>query len=803
MTSSGPKQMAWAVNLVLATVMCLIVSSPVLSQDAPAAPAPAKETPAAPAPAPAAPAAPAPAKVTPAAPAPTAPAAPAPAPAAEVPTAPVGPLGLMGLPTEQVPAELQQNFLEMVHYWRIARLDLAADFANRVASANPDPTALLAMVEGKADGKDVGINLLDTMAAGDSPELAEAAKKLLAITLQGVDVKKKDGKRIQASLEGLGKNQRAYELNLRELKYSGEYVVPYAMGLLADGSKKTLHDDIMMALVAIDRPVVYPLVLGLGTDNESVRLMIIDTLSKLGYKIAVPALKALVENQASSEAVKKAAGDAIVHIAGPEALAASARKLYFELAESLYYDKLTILADTKRPMTDTWGFSPGGVEYRPAPTQSVNEIMAGQMAEAGLKAAKEAPELVSLWLSIRAQLKVELAGSDAKNPWDVANQPTTEFFLMSAGQQYLFDVLDRALADDHIAVSRQAIRALEQVANQNYLGAAALASGSPLIRALSYEDRMVRFEAAFAIVAVEPKKEFLHSDQVVPVLAQAVNLQTGSGVLVIDGDQNNLNRLVGEFRKAGWNVADAASGNEGISKAHGMARIDGILLAANVENVNYVEVVQLLRNNFATAMVPIIILSAEAEPVAFSHLKKNQKYLAQAAAAATFAELVDKMKALQEEAGSVALAPEGAKAVSLRAAQALAFVATADLVFKAAPARSALMQAAAGKDQDLAMAAMKALVQMPDQEIQQHLASIALKEGASPAIQIAALDAVAQIARHIGNQLQTADVTTLRTRVGTLTDKENAIKDAIGRCLGALDLDPKDATQFILKYATQ
>jgi len=112
------------------------------------------------------------------------------------------------------------------------------------------------------------------------------------------------------------------------------------------------------------------------------------------------------------------------------------------------------------------------------------------------------------------------------------------------------------------------------------------------------------------------------------------------------------------------------------------------------------------------------------------------------------------------------------------------------------------MQAAVGKDEELAIAAMKALAQMPDQQIQQHLAAIALQDGASANLQIAALDCVAQIARHIGNQLQTADVTALRNRVGTLTDKDNAVKDAIGRCLGALDLDPKDAAQFILKFAT-
>jgi CheY-like chemotaxis protein len=718
----------------------------------------------------------------------------------------VGGKGVMNLPIDQVPAELQKNFLEMVHYYRIARPDLAADFAGLVLAANPDPAVLLAMVEGKADGKPVGINLLDQMILSGTPELSDVAKKMLSVTLLGVEAKKKDGQRIQTQLIRLGKNIRGYELGLRELKYSGQYVVPYALGILADESKTALHDPIKRALLEINRPVLYPLILGLNTDTESVRLVVIELLGNLGYRMALPALKVLVEEGGTSDAVKQAASGAIVKIAGQQALGMSARQLHFDLAQLLYYDQefKSFRVDPRRPSTDVWSWVPGsGVEYRPAPTQAVNEIMAAHAAEAGLKVAPKSPELVALWLSIRAQMKDELSDAGGKNPWDPANIPTTEFFLRAAGQQYLFDVLDRALKDDRVRVARQAIWALEEVANEGYLGATALDSGSPLIRALAYPDRMVRFDAAFAIASVGPKKDFLHADRVVPVLAEAVNLESGQGVLIIDANQNNVNRLKGEFRKAGWNVADATNGNEGISAGRGMARLDGVLLSANVENVNYVEVVQQLRNRFATAMVPIIILSAEAEPVMFSQLKANTKYIAQAPAAATMVQLAQRIQVLQEEAGSVALAAKASKSISLRAAQALRYVATADLAFGAKPARGALMAAAAGENEDLAVAAMAALVQMPDQEIQQHLAAIAMTEGASDRVQIAALHGVAQMARHIGNGLQTATVTALRTRVGNLPKAKNAVKDAIGRALGALDLDPAQASEFILEHAVK
>jgi len=762
MVSTSLKQPAWCLSLLLAVVGVLGFGGAVSAQDEAAEPADTTTE--------------APAE------------APADAPAK----------GVMGFATDEVPAELQKNFQEMVHFYRVARLDLAKDFADLVLAANPEPLQVLKLAE-----SDKGlVSLIDQMCASDSPEFSASARRVMAVVKQGMYLKRKDGDRIIEQLIRLGKNQRAYELALRELKYSGEYVVPYALGLLADESHADLHDDIEMALIEIDRPVVYPLIVGLETEAESVRLTVIDVLSKLGYKMALPALKALVESGATSDAVKEAARKALVNIGGPEALTLSAKQAYFDLAEALYYDRLTVVADPKESMTDVWGWvKDSGLAYRPAPTRSVNEIMAAQAAQNGLRADPNAADLVALWLSIRAQLKVELqAAGGGKAPWDPPTMPTTEFFLRSAGQQYLFEVLGRAIRDENVMVALQAIRALEDVANETYLGAA-IGQGSPLIRALSYPDRLIRFGAAFAIVAVEPKKPFLGDNRVVPVLAEAVNLETGPGILIIDADQNNLNRLQGEFRKVGWSVAAAGNGNEGISRGRGMARMDAVLLAVNVENVGYVDVIQLLRTDFNTAMVPIIVLSGEAEAVPFSHLKQNQKYIDQVPAAASMADVVEKIKVLQAEAGSVALSPKASEQISLRAARTLGFVATADLAFTADAARVSLLTAAAGKNEPLAVAAMGALVQMPDQEIQQRLAEIALAEGASQTIQVTALDAIAQMARHIGNQLQTASVTALLKRVGTETDDK--IRDAIGRVLGALDLDPNMASGYVLEHATE
>ena len=706
--------------------------------------------------------------------------------------------GVMELPVAEVAAELQQNFQQMVHYYKIAKFDLAKNFAEAVLAANPEPTVLLRLVE----HKEVGYVLVAQMAGSEEVGLAAAANRLLSKTDTGILIKRKDLDRISAALLALDTNERSYQINLMKLQLSGEYVVPTALALLADQKLAKLHDDILRALEEIDRPVVYPLVVALETPDKKLKMNIISLLSRLGYKLALPALKEIVESPNEAADVKSAAGAAINAIAGAKAQETSAGQLYFELAEAFYYDNITVITDPKRQAIDVWGWiKDAGLTYRPAPTGVVNEILAARCCQLGLRAAPDSPELVALWLSAQAQMNFELAGK-GKDPWAPAAMPTTEFFLRSAGQKYMNQVLARALRDNRVEVANQAIAALTEVVNESYLGATSGSDeGSPLIRALEYPDRSVRFGAAFAIVRCEPRKPFYGADRVVPVLAEAVNLETGRGALVIDSDKASLNALAGEFRKDGWNVAAATNGNDGVSMARSMPRIDMVVLATNVDNVAYTEVIQLLRTDFATAMVPIILLSGEAERVPFSFLKENVKYIDSVPAGSGAAPLMQKAATLLAEAGSVALAPQVSKTVSLQAARDLAFIATARLSFTADPARGALLAAAGGRNEELAMAAMEALIPMADDEVQQRLADVALAQGASKQIQIASLNSIAQTARHIGNKLTSASVTALMKRIGS--EKDDDIRDAVGTVVGALDLEAKLSSELIREHAVE
>ena len=115
--------------------------------------------------------------------------------------------------------------------------------------------------------------------------------------------------------------------------------------------------------------------------------------------------------------------------------------------------------------------------------------------------------------------------------------------------QHLNQVLERARRDHNAPVSLRAVKSLEEIAGQ-----ANLYNGDvqPLVDAMSYPDRLVRFEAAIAAGSALPQKPFKGQEQVVPILAESI-AQTGKATaLVLSGDQDQFNKLVEQLKAGGY-----------------------------------------------------------------------------------------------------------------------------------------------------------------------------------------------------------------------------------------------------------
>ena len=790
----------WFVSLALALAL-LPISRATAQEETPAeaAPAeavPAEAVPAEAAPAEAAPAEAAPAEATPAAAAPAA-AAPAEAPVtpAEEEAAATG-YGAAGLPTSVAGADLQNHWRMLVHYFKLARFDLAADYAKKVLDAGPDAKAVLALVESPSTGYDLVIQMVRVA------ELEPSVGRILTLADEGAYLKRTDAARIQANLLRLGQGPRPYFLAMKELKYSGPYIVPHALAILQDPGQKDLAPFVIRALVELGRPEVLPLLAALRTPKEDLRTTIVTILGDIGYPYALPALKAVVESPNASDTLKAAATAAILKIADERVLATPAKALYLDMAEKYYYGKI-IVADERLPTYDLFDWVEGtGLLYRAAPSKSVNEILAARACADALKTDPGALEAVAFWISALMQMEAELPGKTARqaDPFLPDDMPSVDFFARAVGQQHLFKVLDRALQDRNTPVAVRAAKALQDVANEEFLTLYGQADvGSPLVVALTYPDQRVRFAAAFALAAIRPRNPFTGAGKVVPVLSEALNLEAQKSLLLVEPEPDNRNRLQAALKEAGWTVAVATSGNQALATARAMPRIDAVVLSSRTANVSHADVVTLLRSDYATAMTPILVLSWPDDPVKASWLESQVPYLKAvepAIPADALAAVVDKLK---QAAGSMVLDADASRRTSLQAAEVLKQIAVESRIYSARRARQSLLESLTNRPDELAIAVLGALAEIADGEITRAMARVGTDETRSKEVRVASLKALAAAARVVGNELEADQIAALQALAA---NPDDALRDAAGEALGGLDLDASEGAKLILKHGS-
>jgi len=702
--------------------------------------------------------------------------------------------GAAGLPVSAAPAELQHDWRLMVHYFKIARFDLAKQHAEKVLAAGPDPRTVLALAESPSTGYDLVVRMLQVQ------ELEEVAPKILALANEGARAKKTDTARIQANLLRLDKGPRPYFLAMKELRFSGPYVVPHALAILQDPGRKDLHPFVHRALTELGQPVVRPLVRALATPNAELKETVITILGDIGYPNALPALKAVVEDPGAGEGAKAAASKAIIKIADESMLQTPAKTLYLDLASKYYYNQIPV-ANEAQPTTDVFGWvKDTGLLYRAAPSKAVNEILASRACSDALKVDPGALAAVSLWVSAVMQMEAELGKTKAReaDPFLPDDMPSVDFFARAVGQQHLYNVLDRALRDANTPVAVRACRALEDTANEEFLTLYAESkAGSPLVMALTYPDQRVRFAAAFALAAIRPKEPFTGVGKVVPTLTEALNLEAAKSILLVEPEDDNRNRLQAELRDEEWNVVAAKTGNDAIAKARAMPRVDAVIISSRTRHVSHADVVTMLRSDYHTAMTPILVLSWPDDPVKAAWLEKKIPYLRALDHTIEPAALMTAVTEMKKEAGSLVLDEEAARSASLEAAEVLKRIALSSRVYSAKRARRSLLESLVNRPDALVISVLGALAEIADGEITRAMADVAVDAKRSKPVRVAALLNLARAARQAGNDLTKSHIEALQ-KMAAETDDD--LRDAAGQALGALDLDAAEGAKLILRH---
>ncbi len=693
-----------------------------------------------------------------------------------------------------------QLWSDFVHYVRIAQVNLALESGKALLATSDNQ--LLDVIE-QSEVTDYDATLL--RAARIEP-LKDTATALLAKIQAARIARIREPDRIGADILRLAEGSRANANATNRLRAAGQYAAPQLLATLLNPQQKKLQPYVLAAMVAVGRPMVAPLSAALPKLEPLPRTQVAQVLAEIGYPLSLPYLKLVLEEpkiDPAARTVIQSAFDKLVPSSGLPA-DVTAADLFLTLGQNVY------ATSTRNPSgTDLPGFDPAkdkGIlwDYTRAtglvPIPLAGPIFGDVLA---MRAAKQALELrptldpaLTLWLSANLRRKNRLAAlGTEKDPSYAAELLEPQYYLELAGPMRQREVLDRALDDGDTKLALDAITALADTS-----GGASLNKGGstvqPLLRALSYPDRRVRFASAFAAAAAAPQVEFPGSHRVVPVLSEAVRQSEKRYALVLAGDDATVNQLRASLRDLNYQTIGGSSLAAVTDEVNSGPGVDLIVTRISADNVD------LLRRQTAAhyklAAVPILALSTAADQIELDRRLGSQGRVhvttigTDAASIKTAVE--EAAKSYRGDEVSPAEADQFA-AASLDLLKQIA--ASRTKVYNVFDAKPALLQSIVDKRQNIAISAASVLALMDDVDAQRTIADAALDATQSDEkLRIALLGSLADSAAAFGNRLTPAHMEKLLELVKTSQDK---LALASARAHGALTPPTSNLVQMIVK----
>ena len=410
---------------------------------------------------------------------------------------------------------LEDNWDNFLHYTTIGRLDLAVGYANALVAANPDPVELLALAEANRQGSEL---LKRAAQTSHNAELARLSEKIIDIIEQGRFIRRTDPKIIVAEVERLATTNRGRLTALKRLQNAGEYAVMYMIEAMAEPARRQELPHLVWALRRLGKDAIRPLVAALQTENVPVKTEIIKALGSIGYPQSLAYLKYVVENSDSAE-LRALAKDSIGQIDSAARKSTSAQ-LFYKLAENYYYHAQSLAPAEDADFANVWFWDADRQRLfsEKVDRDYFNELMAMRACEWALKADEGFGRAIGLWVA--AYFKAESYGVQMPNYFGPGHADPG-VYATTAGPEYLHQALARAVKDENGYVALGVVEALATSAGEKSLFYR-LGKTQPLLAALKFNDRTVRYSAAIAIASAGPKRKFAESKLVVKNLAQAI-----------------------------------------------------------------------------------------------------------------------------------------------------------------------------------------------------------------------------------------------------------------------------------------
>jgi hypothetical protein len=527
---------------------------------------------------------------------------------------------------------------------------------------------------------------------------------------------------------------------------------------------------------------------------------LIDVISALGdidYDVAVPYLARLAAASNVPAEIHTASRNALFHMGIDRNTPLQTSGLFYNLSEKFYYGKSDIAPATDKTSYIWYWTSDLGLTRRDVPTPIFNDLLAMRAAEYAMKLDASNGAAVSLWLDANTKREADLPAGQI----DIThkNDPDANYYNVSAGADYLNDALARATRDRNPAVALKLCNSLRNITGQANLGGDAI---TPLMQALYFPNRQVRYAAAFALAQSLPSKPFAGSDRVVPLLVEAVNQTNKPGVLIVapaSGASLTDADLRDAVQSLGYPVIAASNPTDAAAAAISLPTIELIIISEDSDVRKMVDLEQNIARLQGASM--LVLTHTPESPYAVA---SATDLLMNAAVMPLKNVLKDELKAdieaARQHSGTAVMSEKDAASYSLQAAALLEKLAiTRGHALDVSVAEGGLLTALSDARPQIASAAGKVLATLSTTSSQNGLAMKANQASTPAEVRVSLYQSLAESAKHIGNHLDAAQIVDLEKVVSTST--ESAVRDAAAEARGALNLPADQARTLILRQS--
>ena len=518
-----------------------------------------------------------------------------------------------------------------VEYWQaikfeldVGRADLAATFLRGLLSRNLSDKDLLAIAD--KDGITEILKLRNvpqwSRIKKEDAQAKKDAEDLIGRVLQAVRKRQEDPVRIRELIGQLKATPEERIYATTELIRLGAGVVPY---LLDAYLKATAAGDrlvILQALRRIGQPGLEPLLAALDTDNELLKLDLLDILMKqytASGRLIVPHLWYLSAARSESEAVRQRAVQLLARWLNKDASRLPSAKVELTREAERYYNHQVSLGD--KNAVSVWRWDDGklvqGWPGRP-------QVSAAEAEEYfGLRFARQALTLDPAYtpaqvVFLSLAIDKALTRSGLAVPLTKASPQVAEL-LARSNSETVIEMTEKAIKEKRTSVVLAGVQALADRAEIR--ARRPLTRGEPvLVQALYYPEPRVQMAAAEGLLRMPGAMAPKTSARIVEILARALSPAgayiPGRKVLVAGSDETWREKIRLAALAAGVQPVLVSNTNEAMRQLHASGEIEAVLLDTSLVGTGLANTLAQLRQDVDVGKVPILLTTTTDTPVA-------------------------------------------------------------------------------------------------------------------------------------------------------------------------------------------